>query len=93
MNPIERRLARLEEAAQTRIAAHDEADDAVLRELYGADVLAGVKAGRIDPVSLLPRELIAYLNGDPTPLPPNLRAGVDLIAAEYEAKRRGGRAL
>ncbi len=41
MNPIERRLARLEEAAQTRIAAHDEADDAVLRELYGADVLAG----------------------------------------------------
>jgi hypothetical protein len=44
-------------------------------------------------VSLLPRELIAYLNGDPTPLPPNLRAGIDRIAAEYEVKRRGGRVL
>jgi hypothetical protein len=92
MNSFERRVARLEEAERGRITAHDEADDAVLRELYGADVLAGVKAGRIDPVSLLPHELIAYLNGGPTPLPPNLHAGLDLFVAECEAKRRGGRA-
>ena len=92
MNMLERRLARLEETARMR-AAGDDADYEELTELLGAEVVADLRAGRIDPVSILPRELIAYLNGDPTPLPPNLRAGIDLIVAEYEAKRRGGRAL
>ena len=92
MNMLERRLARLEETARTR-AAGDDAGYAELTELLGAEVVADLRAGRIDPVSLLPRELIAHLNGDPAPLPPNLRAGIDLIVAEYEAKRRGGRAL
>ncbi len=91
MNMLERRLARLEETARMR-AAGDDAGYAELTELLGAEVVADLRAGRIDPVSLLPRELIAHLNGDPTPLPPNLRAGMDLFVAEYEAKRRGGRA-
>ena len=91
MNPIERRLARLEEATRMRAAGND-ADYEELTDLLGAEVVADLRAVRIDPVSILPRELIAYLNGDPTPLPPNLRAGMDLFVAEYEAKRRGGRA-
>lgn len=92
MNMLERRLARLEETARMR-AAGDDTDHPELAELLGAEVVADLRAGRIDPVSILPRELIAYLNGDPTPLPPNLRAGIDLIVAEYEAERCGGRAL
>ncbi len=94
MNSLDRRLARLEEAARTR-AAGDDADDAELADLIGAEVVADLRAGRIDPVSLLPPELVAYLHHGPhaPPLSPEMRAGLDLWLAEYEAKRHGGRAL
>ena len=86
MNSLDRRLARLEEAARGRVAAGDDEDDAGLADL---------RAGRIDPVSLLPPELVAYLHHGPhaPPLSSEMRAGLDLWLAEYEAKRHGGRAL
>ena len=61
MNPIERRLARLEEAARMR-AGGDDADYAGLTEGLSAEMPPDLRAGRIDPVSIMPRELMAYLN-------------------------------
>ena len=77
MNTLHRRVARLEKLGRDRFSAREEADGAdntVLRERLGADVLAGLKAGRIDPVSVLPLELVAYLNGDLTALSPGFAA-------------------
>jgi hypothetical protein len=89
---LHRRLARLEDLlARTRLSADDEADDAALREWLGTDTSAGLKAGKIDPVSLMPAELLAYLNGDPTPLPPGLAAWVDGVVAAHRGNTARGR--